>query len=339
MIAIRLRTLLVTSAVAACLAISSSSHAQDECLKGDVNLDGTVNMSDWLPMFELVFSGEYLCEGDNGDGEINFLDLAGIQQRLLNQQGATFTNTVSDGVGDFFWSTSNLNEGAVNGPISEILATGQTLTLYLYYSTAGPSNSEIRSGYSINVATSANGIVEFTQADTLNYSLQNLGRRWNYPLGNDPEAALAIAPAQSVESDLIVGLTGMGTPGGFLSPLSGISNVSASFDTGYDSSAQAFLVGRIQLEAVAPGTIELNAGPNELGIADQYDLLQSAFARATVSVSLLGDVDLSGEVDFLDIPPFISVLSGGGYQFEADMDGNGAVNFLDIPFMITALGG
>ena len=50
--------------------------------------------------------------------------------------------------------------------------------------------------------------------------------------------------------------------------------------------------------------------------------------------TLLGDVNLDGLVNFLDISPFIAVLSGGDFQAEADCDQSGFVNFLDIaPFI------
>lgn len=56
--------------------------------------------------------------------------------------------------------------------------------------------------------------------------------------------------------------------------------------------------------------------------------------RGTLSPFVLGDVDDSGTVDFLDISPFIAILSGGEYQPEADIDKNGLVDFLDIsPFI------
>ena len=54
---------------------------------------------------------------------------------------------------------------------------------------------------------------------------------------------------------------------------------------------------------------------------------------------LLGDVNLDGAVSFLDISPFISVLSATTYQAEADMDQNGIVDFLDISPFIAVLGG
>lgn len=54
---------------------------------------------------------------------------------------------------------------------------------------------------------------------------------------------------------------------------------------------------------------------------------------------LLGDVNLDGVLGFLDISPFIDVLSSGGFQIEADLDQNGVVNFLDISPFISALMG
>lgn len=60
---------------------------------------------------------------------------------------------------------------------------------------------------------------------------------------------------------------------------------------------------------------------------------------ATLTVTLdssvsLGDVNRDGAVNFLDITPFIAILSAGGFQAEADIDQNGEVNFLDIsPFI------
>ena len=52
---------------------------------------------------------------------------------------------------------------------------------------------------------------------------------------------------------------------------------------------------------------------------------------------LLGDVNLDGVVDFFDISPFISILSSGGFQTEADIDQSDKVDFLDISPFITIL--
>jgi len=44
---------------------------------------------------------------------------------------------------------------------------------------------------------------------------------------------------------------------------------------------------------------------------------------------------VDGVVDFLDIAPFITLLSTGVFQAEADVDESGQVDFLDIsPFIV-----
>ena len=86
------------------------------------------------------------------------------------------------------------------------------------------------------------------------------------------------------------------------------------------------LIERLQLHYDAPG----------------QQALGTRFAAAFASVpepALLGDVDLSGAVNFLDISAFILLLSGGGFQAEADCDESGEVNFLDISPFIGILSG
>ena len=65
------------------------------------------------------------------------------------------------------------------------------------------------------------------------------------------------------------------------------------------------------------------------------------FARANISVPFvdifLGDVNQDGIVDFFDIAPFITVLTNGDNQAEADADQNGVVNFFDIDDFVVLL--
>lgn len=53
--------------------------------------------------------------------------------------------------------------------------------------------------------------------------------------------------------------------------------------------------------------------------------------------TILGDVNMDGDVNFQDIPPFISLLISGGFQTEADIDAGGDVDFQDIPPFINLL--
>jgi hypothetical protein len=55
---------------------------------------------------------------------------------------------------------------------------------------------------------------------------------------------------------------------------------------------------------------------------------------------LLGDVNLDGEVNGLDVDPFVVLVTDGTYQTEGDMNGDGAVNGLDVdPFVAAVVGG
>ena len=54
-----------------------------------------------------------------------------------------------------------------------------------------------------------------------------------------------------------------------------------------------------------------------------------------IPIDLICDVNRDGVVDFLDIAPFILVLSLGEFQVEADCNQDGVVDFLDIaPFIL-----
>ena len=73
------------------------------------------------------------------------------------------------------------------------------------------------------------------------------------------------------------------------------------------------------------------------GSAVDYDNVQ--FTVISAPDCLLGDVDLNGTVNFLDIQPFINILSNNGFQCEADIDESGTVTFLDIQPFIAILSG
>jgi hypothetical protein len=59
-----------------------------------------------------------------------------------------------------------------------------------------------------------------------------------------------------------------------------------------------------------------------------------------IPAPLLGDVNLNGEVNGLDVDPFVDVLLSGLYQPEADMNEDQVVNGLDVdPFVAAVVGG
>ena len=90
-------------------------------------------------------------------------------------------------------------------------------------------------------------------------------------------------------------------------------------------------------EFVALTFVQLNvADGTEFGSADLDDLSVTVTSDTGV---LKGDVNMDGMVTFLDINPFIGVLSSNGSQAEADCNCDGVVNFLDISTFIDILAG
>lgn len=52
------------------------------------------------------------------------------------------------------------------------------------------------------------------------------------------------------------------------------------------------------------------------------------------AAALLGDVNMDGLVNLLDVAPFVELVSNGGFQAEADTNEDGMVNLLDVgPFV------
>ena len=67
-----------------------------------------------------------------------------------------------------------------------------------------------------------------------------------------------------------------------------------------------------------------------------YDMLNEKM-DAILAGPLTCDVNRDGMVSFLDIAPFIALLTSGDFQFEADCNEDNLVNFLDIAPFISAL--
>ena len=60
---------------------------------------------------------------------------------------------------------------------------------------------------------------------------------------------------------------------------------------------------------------------------------------ATIDV-VLGDVNCDGEVNLLDVAPFVDLISAGGFSVKADINEDGSVNLLDVaPFVALLSGG
>ena len=66
----------------------------------------------------------------------------------------------------------------------------------------------------------------------------------------------------------------------------------------------------------------------------------TAFVMIRLPSLLLGDVNLDGVVNLLDVGPFVDLISLGQFQAEGDINQDGKVNLLDVdPFVALLSGG
>ena len=92
----------------------------------------------------------------------------------------------------------------------------------------------------------------------------------------------------------------------------------------------------IPLEFLNDGQNQLRLTFTGVGFISSTALVVTSTPPDTI---LLGDVDLDGAVNFLDIPAFITLLIAGDYQAEADINIDDIVDFADIPLFIDILVG
>ena len=85
--------------------------------------------------------------------------------------------------------------------------------------------------------------------------------------------------------------------------------------------------------------VSLSQGVQQVRIDFGGEFTLDNFSIVEASDAILGDCNLDGFVNFLDIAPLIGFLTSGGYLEQADCNEDGVVNFLDIAPFITILTG
>ncbi len=82
----------------------------------------------------------------------------------------------------------------------------------------------------------------------------------------------------------------------------------------------------------------IRASGNDVYTNERWsDPFEADGTLALIGAGILGDVNQDGLVNFLDVAPFILVLTSNGFQEEADTNQDGAVTFLDIFAFINLL--
>ena len=177
---------------------------------------------------------------------------------------------------DFFFS---FTEGGTNGDQSMAFDSGGSGSLYIYWSTNGPANSDLDVGAFIDVATSTAGIIEFTAAETFDFDIL-VG---DTPIGT--RLAGEGVGSVPVESDFVDELAAFTVTGDGI--LESNNGTGAFTDAGYDAGNDAFLWGRIDFNVIGQGgastTVSGEAGDGL--IVNGADTVDAAFSTATITVN------------------------------------------------------
>ena len=96
----------------------------------------------------------------------------------------TLSASIVSAQGGFFWSSSELNSGAIqeSDHVVNNTAVGDTGSLYLYYSTEA---SDLDTGAGLDLSWTNNDVIAFTSAETFDFNIvltsnQDIviGQRW-----------------------------------------------------------------------------------------------------------------------------------------------------------------
>lgn len=183
---------------------------------------------------------------------------------------------------DFFWSVEELGSGnVVNEDLLLDIPVGESRTINLYYTTDGPSQSELQFGGGLEVTSSAPGIIQFDAAETFDFDIVvagvTVGQRWE-----SDEGVGHVGPANIMGDfiDMFDFFTVLGD---------GIVNANTGpmfVDNGYDADADAFLIGSIELTGLICGLTELQTvvgSPISL-TNDGFNALVPDFGAVTITV-------------------------------------------------------
>lgn len=212
-----------------------------------------------------------------------------------------FSTNTTFAQSDFFWSFNNLNTGATNSDATGRFQTGDTATLYLYYSTI---NSDLDTGAGLDLSLTNESTIDFTGARTLDFEI--LVSSTNVPVfdrwvGNNPNAG-SVGEASEISDDFVEGLNAVGIIEPGILAAHGAGGIFV--DAGYDVGADAFLFASIDFVVTgsAGSVTNINSEVGEIGIVHSGQALDPSFGNATIIVvpePMSGMINMLGAVGLI----------------------------------------
>lgn len=170
--------------------------------------------------------------------------------------------------------------------------------------------------------------------------------------------ALGLVSVSSSPGDVSFSLVTPGAPGtitdGSFDQLANTIEMAGDFNVsdplGFVGGSQTVDLSTITLSPQDATSISVTQSGDTITVSSSFTIVETTdfgllevdvtyVATGTAPEAVLGDVNRDGFVTFLDIGPFITILSGADFQLEADCNEDGVVNFLDISPFIALLAG
>ena len=344
--------------------VGYTSHLAEgiECadLDGDLDLDIVVATS--LPDGAIVFFN---------DGNGTFTESQLYEGYSNNGWSLSVADFDGDGDNDIAFGSDYFGDG-INFLLND--GTGQFTLLEYFVSTCdapysmvaddvdgdGDIDLAIGSGFQFLEIWLNDGAGQFPEADAKFFVIQSGGCSIaSGDLDNDGDQDLALN-GNYLETFLNDGV-GNFSSGGIYDEISGYDSLvinDLDGDSDLDVVQLNYVNDRIHIYQndgngdfdILP-TISTSNQPNSLAVADlngdqQPDFIVGHCDLPDVLVYLsgcdvlLGDVNLDGDVNLLDVAPFVEILLNADYQAEADINQDGEVNLLDVgPFVDILSGG
>ncbi len=267
----------------------------------------------------------------NEDFKFGLFDTSGTAGLIDNRTGAPI-----DFAGPIDTNSGNPNPGlnglaGIQAEIDNINASGTDLGLRTMN-----VNSDLSNGFPSGQFLQTNNGFDFIAGG--DDDIVSLAPNTDYT----GTVSIAFTDATLTSFDVTVSMSGTGTNGVAFND-SFTRTIPIADDPGVSVGVNTTTFDLVAFHATSGafgGTVGPTLGSSTVGEDNNgIDITNINITFTEVSSALKGDVDLSGIVDFADIPAFISVLQGGGFQAEADCDCNGVVDFADIPVFISILQG
>lgn len=174
--------------------------------------------------------------------------------------------------GDFFFTSS---QGGANQDQTVNLDVGDSGSLWLYWSTNGPADSDLFGGF-IDIFTSNSGVIEFTAAETFDYDFTVGGN----PTGFTRWAGEGFGPSTDFTSDFINELAGFTVTGDGILEANNGSGV--FLDAGYTAANDGFEFGRVDFNVIGSGTTSVTADVGDGQLVSNGQAIDATFTTLTV---------------------------------------------------------